>query len=60
MPVLYWSGIFFTNLKKNNMFIIGLFIGFVIGVIIDNRYAPKVKKVDGKITLEWSEKKKTV
>lgn len=34
-------------------------IGFVVGVIVDNRFAPKVKYVDGKITLEWSDKKKT-
>ncbi len=33
-------------------------VGVVVGAIIDNRFAPKVKKVDGKITLEWSDKKK--
>lgn len=39
--------------------IIGLIVGFILGVIIDNRYAPKVKMSDGKISFEWSDKNKT-
>jgi hypothetical protein len=35
-----------------------LIIGFVIGVIVDNRFAPKVKYTDGKISFEWSDKNK--
>lgn len=37
---------------------ITLFIGIIIGAIIDNRYAPKVKLENGKVTFEWSDKKK--
>ena len=33
-------------------------IGFAIGGFVDNRFAPKVKMVDGKITFEWSDKNK--
>lgn len=32
-------------------------IGFAVGVIVDNRFAPKVRMVDGKITFEWTSKK---
>lgn len=35
-----------------------LIIGFVVGVIVDNRYAPKVRYTDGKITFEWADKNK--
>lgn len=34
-------------------------LGFIAGVVIDNKFAPKVRIVDGKITLEWNNKKKT-
>jgi hypothetical protein len=37
---------------------ISFILGLAIGVFIDNRFAPKVKMVDGKITFEWSDKKK--
>lgn len=36
-----------------------LIIGFALGMFIDNRFAPKVRIVGGKITLEWSDKNKT-
>lgn len=31
--------------------------GLIIGAILDNKYAPKIKVVEGKLTLEWSNKK---
>lgn len=37
--------------------IIVFIIGFITGVVIDNRFAPKVRVVDGKITFEWNTKK---
>lgn len=38
--------------------IVLMILAFVAGMVVDNRFAPKVKRVDGKITLEWSDKKK--
>lgn len=32
--------------------------GFAIGAYIDNRFAPKVRFVDGKVTLTWADKTK--
>jgi hypothetical protein len=32
-------------------------IGVVVGAILDNRFAPKVKFTDGKVTFEYSNKK---
>jgi len=37
--------------------IITFLIGFAVGMIVAMRYAPKLKVVNGKITLEWSDKK---
>lgn len=34
-------------------------IGVIVGAFLDNKFAPKVKYTDGKITFEWSDKKKT-
>lgn len=48
----------FLKFKKINIMILGLIIGVVIGAILDNRYAPKVKVTDGKVTFEWSDKNK--
>lgn len=31
-------------------------IGLIVGAILDNRFAPKVKFTDGKITFEYNKK----
>jgi hypothetical protein len=34
-------------------------IGLIAGAVLDNMFAPKIKMEDGKITLEYSKKKKS-
>lgn len=33
--------------------------GLIVGAILDNVFAPKIKFEDGKVTLEYSKKKKS-
>lgn len=44
------------SLKLKTM--ITFIIGFVVGAYIDNRFAPKIRIVDGKVTLTWADKNK--
>ncbi len=32
---------------------------FLLGMYVDNRFCPRVRIVDGKMTVEWSDKKKS-
>lgn len=45
------------ELKTKDMLI--FVIGVIVGAVLDNMFAPKIKMEDGKITLEYSKKKKT-
>lgn len=35
-------------------------IGIIVGVVLDNMFAPKVHMQDGKITFEWTKPKNKV
>lgn len=54
------TGVFYAPVlnKKKQMITLLMIASFIAGMYVDNRFCPKVRIVDGKLTVEWSDKGK--
>jgi len=60
MPEAFKSSAFINKKEvKTKVMLFICILCFIAGVVIDNRFAPKVTIVDGEVKLKWADKNKT-